>query len=540
MSSDSDVAPPESCDLSQFYVKLDDYVQLTSIGSGGYGRVYSARHKTTGEIVAIKEVLCDVNDSYAAQRFTREVEILATAGHPTLLGLSGCTPFIADPTHPPAILTPFMSNGSLDNMLNLERNHKSPPEWTPTRKHIVLFGIATGMMIMHDRRLIHRDLKPANVLLDNQFEPKIADFGFSKFVQPGESLMQSMNLGTAPFMAPEIFIEPEFNFKVDVYAFGILMYMVVTGLEPFPNLKTQFAIAQKVMAGDRPPIPDSISPAFRSLITECWHPDPSLRPSFKDITDRLGELEFRFDVDREIFQEYQIRVSPKYKDIRTVLEEIPAEREVALKRVAYCNEHAQAKRQEAEQYARAEETPGNRAKAEALLERSRQFELRAHKAAETAAVLHELPNEIKRCLAAGRDSEALQMADRTLAGFAWPDEPLCCIPHMLKDFSARFKCGQQNLSRWEQEAEAHRAKARLLLKEAERLEARVAKDREIIERFQLVQDEIDECVFVCDGTRLDELSDSREVWDVHVTGSPESHLTHCWNPKHNSSHGNPT
>jgi serine/threonine protein kinase len=198
------ISAPGSMDPSAFYVDLSDYERIRRLGKGAFGVVYSAREKRTQLIVAVKERDCDVQDETMKKLFEREVQILGSVRHPALLSLHGCTPFVEHPDHMPAILTPFMANGSLEDIMKKERSGNAPAEWTMTRKLIVLLGIASGMMFMHENRYIHRDLKPGNVLIDEHFEPKIGDFGLSKFVPSGQTLYQSMHDGTPHFMAPEI------------------------------------------------------------------------------------------------------------------------------------------------------------------------------------------------------------------------------------------------------------------------------------------------------------------------------------------------
>jgi serine/threonine protein kinase len=195
-----------------------------------FGRVYSARHRKSNRIVAVKELKCNVDAGETRVQFEREVQMLATIRHPAVLSLVGFTEFVNDGDHGRAILMPFMSRGSLADVLVPEYAYANPEEWTPTRKLIILLGIASGMMFMHEHRFIHRDLKPENVLLDCSFEAQISDFGLSKSVPAGQSPHQSMHGGTPLFIAPEIHSGAPFGFKADVYAFGILMYIVVPGV----------------------------------------------------------------------------------------------------------------------------------------------------------------------------------------------------------------------------------------------------------------------------------------------------------------------
>jgi serine/threonine protein kinase len=186
----------------------------------------------------------------------REV-LLATLKHPASLPLHGCTAL--DSKGGPVILTP-LTTASVQSYIEAERRGALPPRWTHPQKHVVLLGIAAGTAFTHGHRCIHRDLKPAKVLLDDHCEPRIADFGISKFVERDAPLLQSMHFGTVPFMAPEIHIGEAFDFNVDVYAFAMLMFAVLTGLEPFQNCNNFFILTLQVIAGEGPAIPDSVSP----------------------------------------------------------------------------------------------------------------------------------------------------------------------------------------------------------------------------------------------------------------------------------------
>jgi serine/threonine protein kinase len=233
--------------------------------------------------------------------------LFARLKHPASLPLHGCTGL--DSKGGPVILTPLMT-ASVQSSIEAERREAPPPRWTHTQKHVVLLGIAVGMAFMHGHRCIHRDLKPAKVLLNDHCEPRIADFGISKFVERNASLLQSMYFGTVPFMAPEIHIGEAFDFNVDVYAFAMLMFAVLTGLEPFPNCNNFFIVTLKVIAGVRRAIPDSVSPPYARLMRQCWGRKPEERPTFAEIAFRLGEEACLEGLDLDVVKAYQARVCP--------------------------------------------------------------------------------------------------------------------------------------------------------------------------------------------------------------------------------------
>lgn len=295
-------------------ISLKTFTKVKSLGSGGFASVYCARDNVTEQLVAVKELTTDLSDPQQAKFFQREVDILAKIQHPTLLSLYGYSEYKQGSDEPAAILTLYMENGSLLSLINAERQKKAPAGWTWTKKFIVIYGIAAGLMYLHNNRIIHRDIKPANILLDSNFEPRIADFGLSKFVAAGQTVCQTVHGGTSYYMAPEIYDSDDYDgFKVDSFAFGMMLFVLLSGLEPYPNTPNQFILAKKIKDGERPPIPDTVMPHFHTLIERCWSSNPVTRPHFVEIIRMMGAQEFlaKSEIDFKQFRAYQRKVVDK-------------------------------------------------------------------------------------------------------------------------------------------------------------------------------------------------------------------------------------
>jgi hypothetical protein len=300
---------------SALTIELASFKRIAKIGSGAFGDLYSARDPRNGQIVAIKLLRKEVLSEEGTILFRREVEILSSVDHETLLGLRGYVPLDSPNGDPPAILTDYMSRGSFQGLLDSERGGMSPPGWDDVQRLIVLYGISVGMMILHSGRIIHRDLKPANVLLNYKLEPKVADFGLSKFVDIGKTMNQSLDRGTPVFMAPEVLDGRPYDFSADVFAYGILLYSAISGKQPYEGTRcTAVAIlAVKITRGLRPEIPPNVDVKWRKLIEACWSHNPRDRPTFQSLCQRLGSTEFidQFsESDQMRFIEYRDRVSP--------------------------------------------------------------------------------------------------------------------------------------------------------------------------------------------------------------------------------------
>jgi serine/threonine protein kinase len=221
------------------------------LGGGAFGDVFLYRDNSTDEDVAVKVMSVWDPLTRNFQDLVREVEIMYRANHHCVLGIRG----IVDPTGEPpkpAIVMPLMVNDSVARFLEKSRN---TPEWTYTRKYIICYGIALGMAALHKLNVIHRDLKPANVLLDENLDPKVTDFGLSKVMTEGDTTEQSHHGGTLSYKAPEVLLgEPYYTQAVDVYSFAITMFVILTGLEPYPKLNDYRHTRQVANEKKRPTI----------------------------------------------------------------------------------------------------------------------------------------------------------------------------------------------------------------------------------------------------------------------------------------------
>lgn len=147
----------------------------------------------------------------------------------------------------------------------------------------IALDVASAMEYLHSLKpvIIHRDLKSLNVLIAFNGAAKICDFGLVKNV--------NTQAGTPAYMAPELFQNKSYNKSVDVYAFAILFWEILSGEVPF-YMQEIMDIRQKVMGGSRPRIPATISPRCSRLIQRAWEQNGRERPDFTEIVDELLDI----------------------------------------------------------------------------------------------------------------------------------------------------------------------------------------------------------------------------------------------------------
>ncbi|KAH6826813.1 kinase family with leucine-rich repeat domain-containing protein [Perilla frutescens var. hirtella] len=208
------------------------------IGSGGSGRVYRVPINRSGEYVAVKRIWDNVKlDEKHEKQFLAEIRILGTIRHSNIVKLLCCI----SSQNSKLLVYEYMENRSLDRWLHSRNRsynisgsvHHVVLDW-PKRLHIAI-GAAHGLTYMHHHcspPIIHRDVKSSNILLDSEFNAKIADFGLArKLIKDGEPNTMSVVAGSFGYMAPEYAQTRRVDEKIDVYSFGVILLELITGRE---------------------------------------------------------------------------------------------------------------------------------------------------------------------------------------------------------------------------------------------------------------------------------------------------------------------
>ncbi|XP_008226742.2 PREDICTED: uncharacterized protein LOC103326305 [Prunus mume] len=229
-NQDNEGAPKEDLELPLFELATvisatDNFSSNNKLGEGGFGPVYKGT-LADGQEIAVKRL--SRSSGQGMNEFMTEVILIAKLQHRNLVKLLGC----CVQGDEKMLIYEYMPNGSLDSFIFDQTSGELLLDW-PKRYHIIC-GIARGLLYLHQDsrlRIIHRDLKVSNVLLDNEMNPKISDFGLARTLTGGNQTGGNTNrvVGTYGYMAPEYVVDGQFSVKSDVFSFGVLVLEVISG-----------------------------------------------------------------------------------------------------------------------------------------------------------------------------------------------------------------------------------------------------------------------------------------------------------------------
>ncbi|KAM0063922.1 putative transferase, protein kinase RLK-Pelle-LRR-II family [Helianthus debilis subsp. tardiflorus] len=214
--------------LRELQVATDNFSNRHILGRGGFGKVYKGR-LADGTLVAVKR-LKEERTQGGELQFQTEVEMISMAVHRNLLRLKG---FCMTPTER-LLVYPYMANGSVASCLRERPENQEPLDW-PIRKRIAL-GSARGLAYLHDHcdpKIIHRDVKAANILLDEEFEAVVGDFGLAKLMDYKDTHVTTAVRGTIGHIAPEYLSTGKSSEKTDVFGYGVMLLELITGQRAF-------------------------------------------------------------------------------------------------------------------------------------------------------------------------------------------------------------------------------------------------------------------------------------------------------------------
>ncbi|CAN0892710.1 Receptor-like cytosolic serine/threonine-protein kinase RBK2 [Linum grandiflorum] len=220
-SADNSISSSSNFSLSDLQFATDNFSPANLIGKGGYAEVYKGCLRN-GKLVAVKRLTKGTPDEMTAD-FLSELGIMAHVKHPNTAKLIGYG--VEGGMH---LVLQLSSRGSLASALYGSNECMS---WEARRK--IAMGTAEGLVYLHggcQRRIIHRDIKAANILLTEDFEPQICDFGLAKWL-PEHWTHHTISKfeGTFGYLAPEFLMHGIVDEKTDVFAYGVILLELVTG-----------------------------------------------------------------------------------------------------------------------------------------------------------------------------------------------------------------------------------------------------------------------------------------------------------------------
>ncbi|KAK7397387.1 hypothetical protein VNO78_18557 [Psophocarpus tetragonolobus] len=283
-------------------IATKNFRQECLLGEGGFGRVYKGTIPATGQVVAVKQL--DRNGVQGSKEFLAEVSMLSLLSHDNLIKLIG---YCADGDQR-LLVYEFMPAGSLESRL-LERKPDEPPlDWYNRMK--IASNAAKGLWYLHDKAspsVIYRDLKSANILLDNDFNAKLSDYGLAKLAGKDKmNIVPTRVMGTYGYSAPEYVRTGNLTLKSDVYSFGVILLELITGRRAIDTTKPHdeqnlVSWAQPIFR-DPKRYPDMADPNLHKKFPEkdlnqvvaiaamCLQEEAAARPLMSDVVTALSFL----------------------------------------------------------------------------------------------------------------------------------------------------------------------------------------------------------------------------------------------------------
>ncbi|GJJ73660.1 serine/threonine-protein kinase OSR1/STK39 [Entomortierella parvispora] len=271
------VTPMSSVHDDSFSNNPEDYDIRLPIGYGSSAVVYNAYYKPLNRRVAIKVIDLDMFERNQIDELRRETQVMALCKHPNVLRVNGA--FVMDSKL--YIVTPYLSAGSCLDIMKTAY----PDGFDEVSIATILKQALQGLDYLHKNGHIHRDVKAGNLLMDDDGSVLLADFGVSSsLMENGDRRgMRKTFVGTPCWMAPEVMEQAGYDYKADIWSFGITAIELATGHAPFakyPPIKVlMLTLSNDPPTLDRESTKHRYSKLLKEMIDCCLQKDPARRPS---------------------------------------------------------------------------------------------------------------------------------------------------------------------------------------------------------------------------------------------------------------------
>ena len=277
-----------------------------NLGKGKFGQVKLGIHKESGKQVAIKIINKKYVEDMEFEEIKSEIDILKIAKHPNIIKLYD----VFENEKYIYIIMEYCPGGDLFSYLE-KRDFKIKEE----RAAEIVHKLCTAVYFLHQYGIVHRDLKPENILMMDQTDNadiRLVDFGLGKMLGPGEKCDEPF--GTFSYVAPEVLQEKPYDFKVDLFAIGIITYLLVAGFLPFDDEDSEKEIARQTVY-DPTPFPrkiwDNISQEAKIFVDNLLSKNPEKRMNLQEVLQHKWLIKFckknENSNEGNVFEERKIR-----------------------------------------------------------------------------------------------------------------------------------------------------------------------------------------------------------------------------------------
>ncbi|XP_074320964.1 putative serine/threonine-protein kinase PBL25 [Silene latifolia] len=308
---DTSACNAKSFNFRELAMATKNFRQECLLGEGGFGRVFKGTLQSTGQVVAVKQL--DRNGMQGNKEFLEEITLLSLLQHPNLITLIG---YCADGDQR-LLVYEYLHMGNLEQHL-LGNPDTKPMDWCTRMK--IAFGAAQGLEYLHEIAnppILYRDLKPSNILLDENYEPKLSDYGLAKLGADGGKMHPTSRvMDTYGYSAPEYSSSGELTLKSDIYSFGVVLLELLTGRRAIdtnrPNDEQNLVSWAQPIFREPKRFPDLADPRLNNefpvkclnqavgICAMCLQEEPSVRPLIGDVVAALSFLSIPQPVEKDV------------------------------------------------------------------------------------------------------------------------------------------------------------------------------------------------------------------------------------------------